>query len=227
MAERAFDRWRGRLRERGVAAALAKAFGDHVFRMSESVMMECVTAQARAGGNATTGDVRFAVVRAGKSLPPLGAFLAARGPAFAAMLDAGKVGCFAIRDGLAVGCFWLSLDDHHDAASREHYRVEPGEAYGYCFLLDPAERRRGTALWLVRCGIGWLATQGIARHFTVIDRANRVSYLIQRHFRATERGVRVRHFYILGTRWTHVSRYVGTLGPYPDTRRRRPRLAPT
>ena len=194
--------WRARLR---------KAWGDHVYRSSESVVMECRREWIRAGVGTAPG-LSFVTVTDPAALPPLCAWLAPRTAAFAGMCRAGKVGLFVLRDGVAVGCAWLALSDHHDRGAREFYRVAPGEAYHYCWLVELAERPRGGALALARYALHVMAELGIERQFGVIDRDNRASYQIQRHFGYRECGVRVRHFHLFHRRWTRLSRYAGTLG---------------
>lgn len=196
------SRWRARLR---------KAWGDHVYRSSESVMLECRREWVRAGTGVSDG-LTFVTVRNADALPSPGTWLAPRLPAFADMCRAGKLGLFVLRDGRAVGCAWLALSNHSDARSREFYPVGPNEAYHYCWLVEPAERNRGTALHLCRYVLRTLGELGIERQFGIIDRDNRASYQVQRHFGYSECGVRIRHFHLFHQRWTQVSRYEGTLG---------------
>ncbi|WP_294356991.1 GNAT family N-acetyltransferase [uncultured Sphingomonas sp.] len=174
-------------------------------------MLECRREWVRAG-TGLSGGLTFVTVRNADALPSPGAWLAPRVPAFADMCRAGKLGLFVLRDGRAVGCAWLALSDHSDARSREFYVVAPGEAYHYCWLVEPAERSRGTALHLCRYVLRTLGELSIERQFGIIDRDNRASYQVQRHFGYRECGVRVRHFHLFHQRWTRVSHYEGTLG---------------
>ncbi|WP_375270799.1 GNAT family N-acetyltransferase [Sphingomonas sp.] len=190
---------------------LGKAWADHVYRSSESVVLECRREWIRAGLGKTTG-LSFVTATDPGALPPLCDWLSGRAPAFQDMCRAGKVGLFVLRDGAAVGCAWLALSDHHDPASREFYAVRPGEAYHYCWLVEPAERRRGGGLALARYALHVMQELGIERQFGVIDRDNRASYQVQRHFGYRECGIRVRHFHLFHQRWTRVSSYTGTLG---------------
>lgn len=201
---------------------MRKAWGDHVYRSSESVILECRREWVRAGVG-TGQELSFATVMDAAALPPLCSWLAPRARAFADMCRAGKVGLFVLRDGVAVGCAWLALSDHRDRGSREFYRVRPGEAYHYCWLVEPAERPRGGALALSRYVLRAMADLGIERQFGVIDRDNRASYQIQRHFGYRECGIRVRHFHLFHQRWTWLSRYSGTLGLHPAVTGRRAR----
>lgn len=185
-------------------------------------MLECRREWVRVGSKEMPG-LSFVTATGAAALPPLCAWLAPRARAFAAMCRAGKVGLFVLRDGVAVGCAWLALDDHHDRGSREFYRVMPGEAYHYCWLVEPAERPRGGALGLSRYALHVLGELGIERQFGVIDRDNRASYQIQRHFGYRECGIRVRHFHLFHQRWTRVSRYQGTLGLHPAAQGKRAR----
>lgn len=212
MTEGKLRRLRGRLAREGVAGTLRKAFGDHVFRRSDSVVVALNLAEARFGAGRPGQDMIFTVRRTGDPVPPLCPFLAPRQADFAAMLAAGKMGVFVLRDGMAVGCAWLALSDHHDARVREHYPVAPGEAYHYSWLLDPAERPRGTALLFVRWTLHLLHEMKIQRVFGVIDRENRASYRIHQHFGYRESGMLVRHFHLFHFRWTRMSSYAGELG---------------
>lgn len=214
----AIDRWRRRLREAGLRDTLAKAFGDHVYRRSSSVVLEYRTEWGALGRafDIPAGVAFVTVEGAGATLPRLGGWLAPRQVAFQAMLAAGKIGVFAVEHGAAVGCAWLSLTDHHDAESREHYRVAPGEAYHYCWLVDPARRRANIALPLCRAVLLELRGRGVTRQFGVIDRTNRASYLIQQRFGYRECGIEVIHLYVLRTRWTWTRRYQGVLGLLPS-----------
>lgn len=191
---------------------MLKLLGDHVFRHSASVVLECRPEWQNAAPARSIPGIAFQMVRRGETLPPLCPWLAGRHADFWSMLDAGKIGLLAVRDGQAVGCVWLSLEDHHDPKSHEHYPVAPGEAYQFCALTEPSERRRGTTLALGRFGLTAMRELGIHRLFGVVDRHNRASYQVMRYFGYRECGMLVRHFSILHTRWTRVSRYAGTLG---------------
>lgn len=193
---------------------MRKAVGDHVFRQSASVMLELRDTGAPLGAVRLDPGVRLLLLRCGDILPPLCPFLAHRRRDFEAMLADGKLGFLVLRDGTAVGCAWASLSDHHDRKAREHYPVAAGEAYHYCWLLDPAERSRGTALPFARWMLSTLHGMGIRRTFAVVDRSNRASYRILERFGYRECGMLVRHLYLLHTRWTHLSRYRGSLGLY-------------
>lgn len=218
MAE-AWRRLRARVAERGIGRTLAKAFGDHVFRATTSVMLDYRPEwKAVAPNSALPPAVRFVTIRTPDAVPPLGSWLAARAADFSAMLAAGKIGLFVLHDERAVGCCWIALADHHDARARESYPVPPGEAYHYCLLVDPA-RRAALALPLCREALALLRGLGIRRQFCVIDRMNRPSFQIHLRFGYRECGVRVRHFHLFGRRWTRLSRYRGTLGLHPRARR--------
>ena len=207
------QRLRQRIAQRGPRATIAKAWGDHVFRHSASVILEYHRVW---GGRVTPPEPRagqsFAVVRDPAEMPPLCAWLNPRADDFARMAAKGKVGLFVLRDGVAVGCAWMALSDHHDPASREFYPVSAGEVYHYCWLVEPGHRSQGAALPLARYMMALCAQLGISRQFGVVDRVNRASYRILQHYGYRECGQLVRHLYILGTRWTVQSRYAGTLG---------------
>lgn len=208
-------RWRAlrrRLARDGLPATLRKAIGDHVFRHSASVVMELRREDARIGPIRPNESLRFAILRDGDEVPRLCRFLSHRREDFIASLAGGKLGFFVLRDDVAVGCAWVALSDHYDSRMRERYRVAPGEAYHYSWLLDPAERPRGTALLFARWLMQALLEMGVERMFGVIDRDNRASYRIHQHFRYRESGLLVRHFHLLHLRWTRMSRYDGTLG---------------
>lgn len=222
MADRALRRFRDRLARDGAWSAIRKALRDHLYRSSDSVVMEVDPRTIRFGAARPTPGLTFAVLRAHDEVPPLCPFLAHRRGDLAGMLTAGKIGVFVLRDGVAVGCAWLALSDHHDARVREFYPVVPGEAYHYSWLLDPAERTRGTALIFVRWTLQWLRAEDIVRAFGVIDRDNRASYRIHQHFGYREAGMLVRHFHLFHVRWTLMSRYQGELGLTDPRRGRRP-----
>lgn len=212
MTERKWQRLRSRLAHEGALPTIRKAFGDHVFRHSASVVLELRNTAARLAPVRPDPDMRLVVLRRGDPVPPLCPFLAHRRADFDAMLRDAKLGFFALRDDLAVGCAWVALSDHHDRRTREHYAVASGEAYHFSWLLDPAERRRGTALLFARWMIETLREMGIRRSFAVVDRNNRASYRVLQRFGYRECGTLVRHFNIMHTCWTRVSTYRGTLG---------------
>jgi L-amino acid N-acyltransferase YncA len=222
MADGGLQRLRARLATQGAWPTLRKAFGDHVFRHSASVMMELHGADARVGRVRIDDGMELIVLRKGDAVPPLCPWLSHRHGDFAAMLAAGKLGFFVLRHEVAVGCAWAALSDHHDARMREHYRVAPGEAYHYSLLLDPAERPRGTAMPFVRWMVVELRAMGIDRMFGVIDRDNRASYRIHQHIGYRESGMLIRHFHVLRRRWTRMTRYEGTLGLADPRLGRRP-----
>lgn len=175
----------------------------------------------RAGRVNPSDGITFCIVRRGESLPPLCPWLAPRADDFAAMLASDKIGLFVLRNEAAVGCAWASLSDHHDPRVREHYAVAPGEAYQYCWLLDPVERPRGTAMVFVRWSLGMMRALGIGRQFMVVDRENHASYRVMQHFGYRECGRLVRHRHLFRLRWTSVHPYDGTLGIAGPARRRR------
>lgn len=191
---------------------LRKAFGDHVYRRSDSVVLECRRGWLNVAPPREGNGLSFMTLAGGERVPPLCAWLAHRGRDFDAMQAAGKLGVFVLRDGVAIGCAWIAFEDHHDPVAREHYRVGADEAYHYCWLIDPVERPRGTGLALARHVLAILHARGIVRQFGVVDRTNRASYRVLRYFGYRECGVRVRHIYLLHTRWTITGRYSGTLG---------------
>lgn len=214
MPETRLDKLRTRLAENGLAATLRKAFGDHVFRHSASVMLEVESAAARPGRVRLDPDMRMVEVRAAAELPPLGSFLARRRDDFLAMLAAGKRGYFVLRNEAAVGCAWVALSDHHDPRMRERYPVARGEAYHYSWLLAPEERPRGTALVFFRWMLVTLRDQGFTRLFGVIDRDNRASYRVHQRFGYRETGLLIRHIHLFRQHVTLMKRYDGTLGLY-------------
>lgn len=213
-------RLRARVTERGWRAAAAKIAGDHLFRLSTSVILECRAEWLRVAAP-TQQRYRYLRCAADDTLPPLGPWLHHRERDFRAMLRDGKVGLFLLLDGVAVGCAWLALSDHRDAAAREFYRVAPGEAYHYCWLVDPAERTRGGGLALARYALTEIRAMGIRRIFGVVDRANNASYRVLTHMGYRECGVSVHHLYLLHRRFTWTRRYRGELGLY-RARRARP-----
>lgn len=203
-----------RVRTRGVGGTLAKLWRDRVFRRSTSVVVEYRPEWRSVAENRFSPDwLSFVTVGVGDPLPPLGEWLGRRRAGFEAMLDAGKVAVFAVVDGVAVACVWLSFDDHHDPVSREHYPVAPGEVYHYCWLVDPECRRRNVTHPLSRHVLNMLAARGIVRQFGVVDRENRASYVIQTRFGYRECGIKVMHYVVFGSRWTRILRYDGVLGP--------------
>lgn len=209
------DRWhrlRRRIARDGLRATVAKFVGDHVYRSSDSVVLECHWRRVRAAPPRSQPGMDFRMVRRGEAAPPLCPWLAPRRRDFAAMLEAGKVGLFVLRDGVAVGCAWMALSDHHDARVREHYPVGPSEAYQYSLLLDPAERPRGTAMIFMRWTFGIMPLLGVERLFVVVDRENHASYRVLQHFGYREAGTLVRHRHLFHWRWTRMSAYRGTLG---------------
>ena len=218
-ARPALTRLTARLSERGLRATLAKVVGDHVFRLSTSVILECRAEWLRAARPATD-RYAYAAVDQDAPIPPLCPWLAHRAAAFATMRDEGKLGFFILRDRVAVGCAWLSLTDHHDPEAREFYPVAPGEAYHYCWLVDPAERARGAGLALARYALTQSRARGITRLFGVVDRANRASYRVLQHMGYRECGVKVHHLYLLHRRFTWTRGYAGILGLYEQRKGR-------
>lgn len=207
-----------RVAERGWRRTAAKLAGDHVFRLSTSVILECRAEWLRVAAPGGT-HYGFVLCRRGDALPPLCPWLAHRAAAFRAMLAGEKAGLFVLRDGVAVGCAWVALSDHHDPEAREFYRVAPGEAYHYCWLVDPAERPRGAGLALTRYALNEIRGWGTRRLFGVVDRANRASYRVLSHMGYRECGVKVHHLYLLRRRFTWTRAYTGTLGLYPHAAR--------
>jgi hypothetical protein len=209
----------GRIRSDGVWATLAKAWRDHVFQVTHSVIVEFRPEwRAPLKDTPLPDGITCTVVEPGGTLPPLCDWLAHRRPAFKAMLQDGKTGIFVLEGGLACGCAWISFTDHRDRKAREFYRVEPGEAYHYCWLLDPARRNSKLGMIICRRALLYLGHKGIRRQFGIVDLTNVASYLIQIYFGYRECGRRVTHIYILGTQWTIQSRYTGTLGPVRKSR---------
>ncbi len=191
---------------------MAKAWRDHVFRHSVSVIVEY---RREWGGRSTHPIPRagqsFVTAHTPAQVPPLCPFLAHRAGDFARMTTEGKIGLFVLEQDVAVGCAWLSRADHHDREARELYRVGPGEAYHYCWLVAPDQRARAS-MALARYVMAVTAEMGIARQFGVVDRVNTASYRVQMHYGYRECGQLVRHFYLLGIRWTRFGTYRGTLG---------------
>jgi RimJ/RimL family protein N-acetyltransferase len=221
MAERKWQRLRSRLAREGALPTVRKVFADHVFRHSASVVLELRDTTAPLAPVRPDPDMRLVVLGRGDAVPPLCPFLARRRADFEAMLAGAKLGFFVLRHNVAVGCAWVALSDHHDSRTREHYVVAVGEAYHFSWLLDPAERRRGTALLFARWMVGTLREMGIHRSFAVVDRNNRASYRVLQRFGYRECGTLVRHFNILHSCWTKVSKYHGTLGLSDPRRGRR------
>jgi len=207
-------RWAARARADGLAATAAKIFRDHVYRRSSSVVMEYRQEWGGGTGRPFTPDDGFdyRMVEGADPLPPLGRWLARRRGDFERMLAEGKSASFVSDADGAFGCLWLSFTDHRDPASREFYRVGPGEVYHYCWLLDPAKRNSSAGLNMFRYTLGHAGGRGVTRAFGVIDRVNRPSYQIHRRFRYRESGVEVIHLYLLRTRWTFTRTYAGELG---------------
>lgn len=221
MADGRLARLRHRLRREGVGAVLRKAFADHVFRSSTSVVLEADSREVRLGEIRVDPGVALLAMSGDDPVPPLCPWMRHRHADFARMLKEGLLGFFVLRDDVAVGCAWIALSDHHDPRTREHYAVAPGEAYHFSWLLDPAERPRGTALPFVRWVVASLRDRGIRRMYGVVDRANRASYRVLERFGYRESGTLVRHYVVLHRCWTRVSRYEGTLGLYDPRRGRR------
>ena len=216
MTATTLGRWSDRLRSRGVRATLAKAFEDHVYRRSSSVIMEY---RREWGGDigrdfTPTDGLHYSIAERGDPLPVLGAWLSRRRADFERMLADGKVAVFVADADGAFGCLWLAFSDHRDPESKEFYAVPPGEVYHYCWLLDPDRRRSNAALNMMRVTFAELRRRGATRQFGVIDRVNRPSYQIHKRFHYREAGVEVIHLYLLRTRWTWTRRYEGQLGLY-------------
>jgi hypothetical protein len=210
-----------RARERGLRATAVKFWQDHLYRRSSSVIMEY---RRDWGGNIGRPFVpedgfTYEIVDPGQPVPALGTFLARRRADFEAMLAQGKVGSFVSDEDGAFGCLWLSFTDHRDPASREFYRVAPGEVYHYCWLLDPEKRRSNVALNMFRYTLAYAVARGTDRLFGVIDRVNRPSYQIHKRFKYREAGIEVIHLYLLRTRWTFLRPYTGELGLYANAGR--------
>lgn len=221
MSTAVLGRFAARARERGLRATAVKFWEDHLYRRSSSVIMEYRRKWGGGIGRPFVPEDGFTyqVVEPGQPVPPLAGFLARRRADFESMLAEGKVGCFVSDDNGAFGCLWLSLSDHRDPASREFYRVAPGEVYHYCWLLDPDRRRSNVALNMFRFILAYAIGRGAQRLFGVIDRVNRPSYQIHKRFKYREAGTEVIHLYLLRTRWTFLRPYTGELGLYPDAGR--------
>jgi RimJ/RimL family protein N-acetyltransferase len=212
-------RFRSRLADQGVGPTLVKLWKDHVFRITQSVVVEFRAEwQAPLGEGVLPAGVEFVSLVGDDPLPPLCDWLAHRAPAFRQMLRDGKRALFITRDGVAYGCVWLSLISHHDAKAHESYEVLPGEAYHYCWLLDPDQRNSKLSMVLCRQTMRHLHGLGIRRQFGIVDLTNAASYLVQYYFGYRECGQKVTHLYILGTQWTIKSRYEGNLGPQRRSR---------
>lgn len=212
MADSFPARLRRRVAEQGLGHTVRKLIGDHVFGHRASVVLECRPEWQNVARDRSAPGLDFLMVRHPAPLPPLCPWFAPRRASFQQMLAEGKIGLFALRGGQAVGCVWLSLEDHYDPDAREHYPVAPGEAYQFCTFTEPSERRRGTTLALGRFGLTAMRDLGIHRLFGAVDRRNRASYQVMRYFGYRECGILVRNFRLLHMRWTRVSRYSGTLG---------------
>lgn|GEM_PF-6250894 len=214
-----FQRMRARIANQGLKATLAKVWKDHIFRITHSVMVEFRSEwQGAVGEGALPPGVTCVRIAKGQQLPELCEWLAHRQPAFEQMLDDGKQALFIARDGIAYGCVWISLTSHRDRKAHEFYRVLPGEAYHYCWLLDPDHRNSRLGMLLCRQTIHHLRDLGIRRQFGIVDLTNAASYLVQYYFGYRECGQKVTHLYVLGTQWTVTSAYSGTLGPQRKSR---------
>jgi L-amino acid N-acyltransferase YncA len=212
-------RFRRRVAEHGVGASLAKLWKDHIFRITHSVILEFRAEWQKPLGLGTLPEgVGFVILPADQTLPELCDWLAPRKAAFEAMLADGKNAVFVTEGGVAYGCAWISLTPHRDRKAHEFYDVRPGEAYHYCWLLDPAKRNSKLGMLLCRKTMRYLRRIGIQRQFGIVDLTNKASYLIQYYFGYREMGHKVTHIYVLGTQWTVPSRYSGTLGPQRKSR---------
>lgn len=208
-----------RLRSEGLAATARKFWRDHVFRITHSVVVEYRQGwRPVKAGSEMPANLEFVVIEGNSAVPPLCDWLAWREPAFRQMLAAGKTGLMILVEGVAVACAWISFTDHRDRKAHEFYRVPPGEAYHYCWLVDPGCRNSQIGLILCRRTMQFLAERGITRQFGIVDLTNAASYLIQIFFGYRECGTKITHYYILGTQWTRVSAYAGLLGPQRRTR---------
>lgn len=215
----ALKRLSARIADRGLKATLVKVWQDHVFRITHSVMVEFRAEWQGVLGDGTLPDgVDCVRVVGDDPLPVLCDWLAHRAPAFRQMLRDGKHALFITRDGIACGCVWISLTSHRDRKAHEFYRVMPGEAYHYCWLLDPDQRNSRLGMLLCRYTMHYLRDLGIRRQFGIVDLTNAPSYLVQYYFGYRECGQKVTHIYVLGTQWTITSRYSGNLGPQRKSR---------
>lgn len=208
-----------RFADQGVKATLAKMWKDHFFRITHSVMVEFRSEwQGNLGDGKLPDGVDCVHVAADAPLPVLCDWLAHRAPAFRQMLCDGKQALFITRDSVAYGCVWISLTSHRDRKAHEFYRVMPGEAYHYCWLLDPDHRNSRLGMLLCRHTMHHLRGLGIRRQFGIVDLTNAASYLVQYYFGYRECGQKVTHLYVLGTQWTITSQYSGNLGPQRKSR---------
>ncbi|HQS95808.1 hypothetical protein [Novosphingobium sp. 17-62-19] len=215
----ALKRLSARIADRGLKSTLAKVWQDHVFRITHSVMVEFRAEwQGVLGDGKLPDGVDCLRVVGDDPLPVLCDWLAHRAPAFRQMLRDGKHALFITRDGIACGCVWISLTSHQDRKAHEFYRVMPGEAYHYCWLLDPDQRNSRLGMLLCRYTMHYLCDLGIRRQFGIVDLTNAASYLVQYYFGYRECGQKVTHIYVLGTQWTITSRYSGNLGPQRKSR---------
>ncbi len=209
-----------RLREAGLGATLRKAVRDHLFHASDSVIVEYRRGWGEVRRLQPAAGLRLVVLRGSDPVPPLCDWMAWRAPEFERMLAESKTGIFLLDGDRAIGCAWFSLADHHDPAAGEHFRVLPGEAYHYCWMLDPAERRGNAGTTLLREVMAVLDALGIERQFGVVDIENRASYLLQYRYGYRECGRMVTHYRLLGRRFVRIRAYRGTLGPVPGRGRR-------
>jgi len=213
------QRFRRRMADQGVQASLIKLWNDHIFRLTHSVVVEFRAEwQGPPGDGKLPEGIDYMCLAEGDSLPPLCDWLVHRAPAFRQMLRDGKLALFITRDGIAYGCVWVSLTSHRDRKAHEFYEVRPGEAYHYCWLLDPDQRNSRLGMLLCRQTMHHLRKTGIHRQFGIVDLTNAASYLVQYYFGYRECGQKVTHLYILGTQWTFLSRYSGNLGPQRPSR---------
>lgn len=212
-------RFRRRVSDQGVLPSLAKLRKDHIFRITHSVILEFRAEWQKPLGLGNLPDgVGFVILPSDEPLPALSDWLAPRKAAFEAMLADGKNAVFITEGGIAYGCAWISLTPHRDRKAHEFYDVLPGEAYHYCWLLDPAKRNSKLGMLLCRKTMRYLRRIGITRQFGIVDLTNKASYLIQYYFGYREMGQKVTHIYVLGSQWTRLSRYSGNLGPQRKSR---------
>ncbi len=208
-----------RLRKQGLGGTLAKFWRDHIFRITQSVIVEYREGWRKVTAVRSLPDgLSMVIVEGNDPIPPLCDWLAWRRTGFESMLAQGKTGLLMLLDDKVVGCVWLSFSDHRDAKAHEFYAVPPGEAYHYCWLVDPDCRNSQIGLILCRQTMSYLASRGITRQFGIVDLTNDASYLIQIFFGYRECGTKVTHYYILGTQWTRISAYTGLLGPQRRSR---------